>query len=163
MQARGEAAVERGAIEVRIHGTAVCLGTRAAILRGPSGAGKSDLALRCLNLPASGAAGQAMRLVADDQVIVRTTARGLEAAPPRQLEGLLEVRGLGVIRIPFQAPVSLSLLVDLVTTPVERLPDPWPTEDIAGIQLPILKVAAFEASTAGKVALALAAEPWGAT
>ncbi len=34
-----------------LHGTAIAIGGRAALIRGPSGAGKSDLALRCLGVP----------------------------------------------------------------------------------------------------------------
>ena len=48
--------------------------------------------------------------------------RGRRApGPPTALAGLLEVRGLGIVRLPYAAPVRLALAVDLGTHG-ERLP-----------------------------------------
>jgi hypothetical protein len=55
----------------------------------------------------------------------------------------------------------LSLLVDLVAPEqVERLPDPWPSDMLLGVSLPVLQLAPFEASAPLKLALALTREPW---
>ena len=49
-------------------------------------------------------------------------ADGLASAPP-ELAGLLEVRGLGLVRLPCTAAARLALAVDLAAAP-ERLPRP---------------------------------------
>jgi len=142
-----------------VHATCVALGSggrwRGVLLRGPSGSGKSDLALRAIE-----AGG---RLVADDQTHLAVEGRGrarrLVATPPPVLAGLIEARGLGIVKLgrtQLLARVPLGLLVDLVpSTKVERLPDPA-HETILGIALPIVALAAFEASAIAKLHLALA-------
>ena len=50
-----------------------------------------------------------LELVADDQVLIEDG----RASPPRALAGLLEVRGLGILRITHQAPVTLMLVLAL--------------------------------------------------
>lgn len=150
-----------GASEALVHGTAVALGDRAALLRGPSGAGKSDLALRTLQLPPGGPAGGPLWLVADDQVLLTRAGDTLRAAAPARLAGLIEVRGLGILAMPHVPSARLVLLVDLVASgQAERLPDPWPYEILAGVGLPVLKLPAFEASAPAKLALALGRQPW---
>jgi HPr kinase/phosphorylase len=60
-------------------------------------------------------------LVADDQVEIGTDGM---ARPPQALAGLLEVRGLGLMRLPFLDVVRPVLLAELVAGPVARLPEP---------------------------------------
>ncbi|MDX2307744.1 MAG: HPr kinase/phosphatase C-terminal domain-containing protein [Hyphomicrobium sp.] len=144
-----------------VHATAVRLGPRAALIRGQSGSGKSDLALRCLGLARSVLAPAPMELVADDQVCLTRVGIELLASSPAPLAGLIEVRGLGILRVPFHAPAPVVLLVDLVVSGgVERYPDPWPTEIIMGLELPVMRLAAFEASAPLKLAMALERQPW---
>lgn len=133
---------------VTIHGTAVGLGGVAVLLRGPSGSGKSDLALRLID-------GGAL-LVADDRVALVADGGRLMAAPPAELAGLLEVRGVGIKRLEHQAPLPVGLVVDLVWPErVERLPEPA-TARYQDIYVRLLALAPFEASTAAKIRLALA-------
>ncbi len=149
------------ATEIIVHGTAVALGGRAALLRGASGSGKSDLALRAVSTPTRCLVEASFELVADDQVVIRTAERELTVSPPDRLRGLIEVRGLGIFKVPHRAEARLSLLVDLVgPNEVERLPDPWPADDLLGVSLPVLRLAPFEASAPLKLALALTREPW---
>lgn len=144
-----------------VYGTVVRLGHHAALIRGPSGSGKSDLALRCLGLSRSVLAPEPMELVADDQVEVERAGAELWAAPHPRLAGLLEVRGLGILKVAHHAPATLTLLVDLVLTGVAaRYPDPWPTEALLGVPLPVIYLAPFEASAPAKLALALERSPW---
>jgi serine kinase of HPr protein (carbohydrate metabolism regulator) len=139
-----------------VHGTCVAFGRRAALLRGAPGAGKSDLALRFLALSPDGA----MRpmLVADDQVFAEAAADGsvIVSAPPA-IAGKIEVRGLGIVEVPFQAEAELVLVCDLTDTKdVPRMPPESPdVTDIAGISLPLLRLAPFEASTPLKLKMAL--------
>src|SRR3954468_23707618 len=64
---------------------------RGVLIEGPSGSGKSDLALRALE------AG--FRLVADDRVVLWASEGRLFGRAPETLFGLIEVRGLDVIRV----------------------------------------------------------------
>ena len=138
-----------------VHATCVALKVgrswRALLLRGPSGAGKSDVALRLIE-----AGG---RLVADDQTHLAKVGRAVIATPPKSLAGLVEVRGVGIVKLgrdQLLARAPLGLLVDLVRPDqVERLPDPA-HEKVLDIDLPKVALAPFEASIVTKLRLALA-------
>lgn len=142
-----------------VHATSVALKHkghwRAVLLRGPSGAGKSDLALRLIETGG--------RLVADDQTHLAVEGRGkarrLVASPPPSLAGLIEARGVGIVKLARNQLLGcapLVLLVDLVpSTRVERLPEPA-SEVLLGISLKAIALAPFEASTPLKLRLALA-------
>ena len=139
-----------------VHGTCVALGRRGALLRGSPGSGKSDLALRFMALPGEGALQPL--LVADDQVWVEASANGtLIASPPQTIAGKIEARGLGIVEVPFLAEVQLVLVCDLVSeNDVPRMPpEPWERTVIAGVPLPALKLAPFEASAPLKLKMAL--------
>jgi serine kinase of HPr protein (carbohydrate metabolism regulator) len=138
-----------------VHATCIALqlGRRwhGVLLRGPSGAGKSDLALRLVE---GGA-----RLVADDQTAIVRQGRRLIATPPGTLAGLLEVRGIGIVKLgrtQLLARATVALLVDLVPPDrIERLPDPA-RETLYDVDLPALALTPFEASAPVKLRLALA-------
>ncbi len=138
-----------------VHATSVALRHKGRwqgmLLRGPSGAGKSDLALRLIE-----AGG---RLISDDQTHLAIRRRKLIATPPPALAGLIEARGVGIVRLgrgQLVAEAPVVLLVDLVVADkVERLPEPQ-RETILGVALPVLVLAPFEASTVTKLHLALA-------
>jgi len=137
-----------------VHATCVALRRgrtwRGVLLRGPSGAGKSDLALRLID--------EGARLVADDQTHVVAKGRALLASAPPTLAGLMEVRGIGIVKLaPSQllASARLALLVDLVpASKIERLPEPA-HETLEGVELPLLALSPFEASACAKLRLAL--------
>jgi len=142
----------------QIHATAIALDNRrAALILGPSGAGKSDLALRCI-LQGAWIDGRhrLATLVADDQVIVERNFDGLTAWPPDAIAGRIEVRGLGIVAMRHIASAAVTLVVELVDAPeIERLPDAASTAQLLGWDVPILRVAPFEASAHLKVLLAL--------
>ncbi len=132
-------------------GTCVAVDGRGVLLRGPSGAGKSDLALRLIDGGAE--------LVADDRVALASSAGVLTASAPPALRGLIEVRGLGVFRLPYRTSVPVSLVADLVDGQGERLPAPHQTT-ILGHALPAIGLSAKASSAAARVRLVLgAAEP----
>lgn len=141
-----------------VHATCVALGRKAALLRGPSGSGKSDLALRFLFLARRGpAALEPPALVADDQVLVRRDGDRVLATAPESIKGQIEVRGVGIVGVKLVAEAEVVLVVDLVEPgQVERLPSSGPTAQLAGIDLPLLRLAPFEVSAPIKLALALA-------
>jgi HPr kinase/phosphorylase len=129
-----------------VHGTAVAVDGGAILLRGPSGAGKSDLGLRLLDAGA--------RLVADDQVELRRAGREIMARAPAALAGLLEIRGIGIVRIEALDEAPLVMIVDLVLSgEVERLPEAR-TERLLDLTIPLIALAPFEASAAAKLRFA---------
>jgi serine kinase of HPr protein (carbohydrate metabolism regulator) len=134
---------------ILIHATTVAIDGRAVLLRGASGAGKSDLALRLIDAGA--------HLVADDQSELRRQGDSLMVRAPAALAGLIEVRGIGIVRLAALAEATVALVADLVLPEqVERLPTPC-NETVLGIVVPRITVAPFEASAAAKVRLALSA------
>lgn len=131
----------------RLHATTVAIGAVGVAIEGPSGGGKSDLALRLID---GGA-----RLVADDQTLVERRGDGLVARVPDAIAGLLEVRGLGIIQMPYLAEVPLRLIVvAAVATSIERLPVPE-SRELLGVPLPMLRLDPFAVSAAAKVRLAV--------
>ena len=139
-----------------VHGTCVALGRRGALLRGESGSGKSDLALRFLALAGDGELRPV--LVADDQVFVEPNGKGqLLASPPKTIAGKIEIRGLGIVAVPYLSEAELVLVCDLVTNnEVPRMPvEPWERTEIAGRLVPALKLAPFELSAPLKLKMAL--------
>ncbi|MDY6923422.1 MAG: HPr kinase/phosphatase C-terminal domain-containing protein [Pseudomonadota bacterium] len=135
-----------------LHGTVaarwrVGVGWRAVLITGPPGAGKSDLALRLL--------GRGWRLVADDYAHVIASGGTLYAVAPETISGRMEARGVEIVPVCARGPTRLSLAVELVDGPVERLPEPA-VRMIEGVALPLLRLDGFEASAVEKVAAALA-------
>lgn len=132
---------------MNLHGTCLVWQGIGVLLRGPSGIGKSDLALRLIE---SGAV-----LVADDQVLLTRDGDRILAAPPDILAGLLEVRGLGLLKFPYEKQAPITLVIDLVEPDqVERLPEPA-TADLLGVTLPLRTLFAREPSAHTKVRLAM--------
>lgn len=124
-----------------IHATAVLVGARAALIRGPAGAGKSILALRLMQAAQAGLIGFA-RLVGDDRVHVAAAHGRLTVRPAAALAGLLEIRGLGIRRLPFEPLAVAGWVVDLEAAGAARLPHAEAPEAVlAGIRLPRLAVA----------------------
>lgn len=139
-----------------LHGTAVAIGDAAALILGASGAGKSDLALRCLSLAPSPLIPVSATLVADDRVHVDRGAGCLTVRAPGTILGKIEVRGLGIVSVPFQHRASLKLIVELARAEsIERMPDPQPEREVLGLCLPLLRLAPFEASAPVKLLLGL--------
>jgi serine kinase of HPr protein (carbohydrate metabolism regulator) len=124
---------------------------RAVLLRGPSGAGKSDLALRLV--------GAGARLVADDQTDLARQGNQLIASAPERIAGLIEARGIGIVKLGRDQTVrraAVVLLVDLAPPErIARLPEPA-SENVLGVDLPVVSLAPFEASASAKLRLALA-------
>jgi HPr kinase/phosphorylase len=124
--------------EIRtLHASAAARDGAGVLLLGPPGSGKSDLLLRLIH--------HGFTLVADDQVQLN----GLHASAPKNLAGLLEVRGLGIARFPY-TDATLMLAVNLAPGP--RLPEPKRLPDI---DLCVINLDPGAASAPLRVALAL--------
>lgn len=134
---------------LQIHATAIAINGHAVLLRGMSGAGKSDLALRLIDAGAS--------LVTDDQSVLTRHGDALIVRSPSTIGGLIEVRGIGIMRIAAVTEAPVAMIADLVApNKVERLPARR-REEILGISLPVIEIAPFEHSAPIKLRLALRA------
>ncbi len=129
-----------------LHASCVAIDGRAVLIEGRSGAGKSDLALRLIDRGAT--------LVSDDYTLLRRRDGVLRASPPETIQGRIEVRGIGVLEMPFVADMPVAALVLIEEMP-ERLPPPGQARRIAGVEIPQFAVAALEPSAPVKVELAV--------
>jgi HPr kinase/phosphorylase len=131
---------------LQLHASCVQVAGIGVLLCGASGSGKSDLALRMIQTEA--------RLIADDRVDLTREDGDLVARCPRPIQGLLEVRGVGIVRVETQASAKIGLAIDLVgREQVDRLPAAR-TRDYLGVAVPVLALDPFEFSAAAKVAIA---------
>jgi HPr kinase/phosphorylase len=133
---RGKAA--HNAVSMQIHASCAAREGHGVLLLGPPGAGKSDLVLRLLN--------HGFALVADDRVDIEDGV----ARPPAALAGLLEVRGLGLMRLQHDSQATIDLAVSLGRA--ERLPHP---ETYPPLGVPLVHIDAQACSAPHRVALAL--------
>ncbi|MSO90051.1 MAG: hypothetical protein EXR01_00435 [Acetobacteraceae bacterium] len=124
---------------MNIHASCVAREGMGVLLTGPAGSGKSDLLLRLLS--------RGFALVADDRVEIF----GLLARPVPALAGLLEVRELGIVRLPYMPEARLVLAVEL-TAATTRLPEPARHQLL---DIPLLRLDPNLISAPERVALAL--------
>ena len=129
----------------RLHATTVAIDGMAVLIEGASGSGKSDLALRLIDRGAI--------LVSDDQTLVVRAGATLLARAPTTIAGRIEVRGIGILAMPYVEDVPVALLVR-VDGAIERMPE-RSVRNIAGIDVREVAIAPFEASAPIKVELAL--------
>ena len=143
-----------------VHATCVAIDGAGVLLLGPPGSGKSDLALRLIcdrsgHLPEKVEDGPI--LVSDDRVLLRAEGGDVRASPPDTIAGRLEVRGVGVLSLPYVPDVAVALAVELVPPDqVPRIPDRRPvalTKD--GASVPLIHLAPFEASAPAKLIMAV--------
>ncbi len=119
-----------------LHASCVVLGEAGVLIRGASGAGKSTLA-RQLVLDAR-PEGHG-RLVGDDRVRVNVCHGRLVARAVPAIAGRLEIRGIGILPVPFEPAAVVRLVVDLVSELAARMPNEDEAQtEIGGIILPRL-------------------------
>lgn len=123
-----------------IHASAVLVGAKAVLIRGPAGSGKSRLAWDLLEAARQGALPFA-RLIGDDRVHIEAHAGRLLVRPAETLIGLLEIRGLGIRRLPYEPLAAIGVVVDLAAEDAARMPEAEALEaDVSGLSLPRLPV-----------------------
>ena len=143
-----------------VHATALVVGETGILITGPSGSGKSRLAMELLQ--SARVAGRFAALVADDQVLLRAVGGRVLAVTPKTISGLIELRGIGILRVPGLQRAVMHLAI--AVTPQDdatRLP---PADDRyepgAGLSLPMVHAVAghlrnplelVEALTEGKM------------
>lgn len=122
-----------------VHASAVLIGARAVLIRGPSASGKSRLAWELIEAARGGAVAFA-RLVGDDRVHLQAAGGRLLVQPNEALAGLIELRGVGILRRDHEPCAVVGLVVDLATADAERLPERREIV-VEGIPIPRLAVA----------------------
>jgi serine kinase of HPr protein (carbohydrate metabolism regulator) len=122
------------------------------VIMGPSGVGKSDLALRML--------AEGWSLVADDWTTLWVSGGQLYASAPPRIQGLLEVRGVGILTLNSsyrtQPLARIQLAVSATHEPIVRLPtaEQW---DYQGVSVKHLRLDPRPASASLAIAAAFAA------
>lgn len=96
------------------HASCVAVGERALLILGAPGSGKSALALDLMALGAT--------LVSDDRTVLRRAGDAVTASPHPRLAGLIEARGVGVLRAPYRDAATVALALDLDEEEPDRLP-----------------------------------------
>ena len=130
-----------------IHASAICVMGQGVLFLGDSGSGKSDMSLRMI-------AQYGAKLISDDRVDIKNVNNCLIASAPKSIQGLLEVRGVGIVDVPTIDQSEINIVVQLVTSNIDRMPEKA-TYEIEGITLPFIKINPFEASSTAKILAAL--------
>ena len=95
--------------------------------------------------------------MADDQLIISKNDNTLLASPAANIHGMLEVRGVGIVHLPYEQDVPLALAIELVNRDrVERMPEAT-FFDCLGLQVPLHLSSPFDASTPAKIRLLISA------
>lgn len=129
-----------------LHANAVVFEKAGILIRGEARAGKSSLSFALMKLAEE--TGRFCRLVGDDRILVEREGDRLIARGHPAIQGMIERRGEGIIRVPFEPAVVLRLVVDLV--PADDPPRAPTAEgshaEICGVKLPRLALAAGRSS-----------------
>lgn len=130
-----------------IHANCVRYQNKGILITGASGSGKSDLALRIID--------QGGELVSDDYVNVEDIDGELFAKTAPNIEGMIEVRGVGLINMDYIPESKIDLVLNLVSLEkIDRMPEIKKyTHNSATI--PLYDYYAFEASAIAKLKVIL--------
>ncbi len=130
----------------KLHATSVALEDNGVAIFGESGSGKSDLALRLID---SGAT-----LISDDITLFSKSQRGIDLFSVEKTRGLLEVRQIGIITVPYVDGINLKLIVQLTDSNVERVPTKKNTKFL-GFKLPKIEINGKNSSSVAKIKIKL--------
>jgi hypothetical protein len=121
-----------------IHASCVVVGEAGILIRGESGSGKSTLARALLDH--GDRCGLFARLVCDDRVTLCLTHDRVIARAVPPIAGRLEIRGFGIVDLPYETAAVVRLVVDCGITPF-RFPDAEGLQtDLLGVTLPRIAV-----------------------
>ena len=129
-----------------IHSTSVVIDDNGVLILGDSGSGKSDLALRLIDNGAT--------LISDDISICRKNSNNIYLYCPPEIKGLLEVREIGIITVPFVESIKLRLVVNLRSKNNERFPKDNSFK-ILGIKIPLISIEGKNSSAVAKIKVKL--------
>ncbi|MEM6857692.1 MAG: serine kinase [Pseudomonadota bacterium] len=133
-----------------VQASAVAINGRCVLIEGEPGTGKSSLALALISRGA--------QLIGDDGVYLsRREADGnacVCASPPPNIEGLIEVRGVGLMTRPLAPPTPVALVLSLAAK-TERLPESLKHRSWLGCAIPVLPFAPGSIAPAERALAAL--------
>lgn len=112
-----------------VHASCVAVSGKAVLITGASGSGKSSLALQLMAYGAT--------LISDDQTELTRSLKGINASAPKTIAGLIEARGVGILKADCAASSVVALVVDMDKLQTHRLPPPL-TTTLLGVTLPCL-------------------------
>ena len=130
----------------RMHSSSVVIEDNGVLILGNSGCGKSDLALRLIDNGAT--------LISDDISICRKNSNNIYLYCPPEIKGLLEVREIGIITVPFVERIKLRLVVNLKSNNNERFPKDSSFR-ILGIKIPTINIEGKNSSAVAKIKVKL--------
>ena len=130
----------------RIHSSSIVIDDNGVLILGDSGSGKSDLALRLIDNGAT--------LISDDISICRKNSNNIYLYCPPEIKGLLEVREIGIITVPFVERIKLRLVVNLRSKNNERFPKDNSFR-ILGIKIPLISIEGKNSSAVAKIKVKL--------
>ncbi len=130
-------------MSLNIHATCVNIDSKGVLILGDSGSGKSDMALRLITLFSA-------KLVSDDRTDVFNDSGIIKAKAPNTLKGLLEVRGVGIVKQEYEKETKVDLVIKLTDNKIERMPLPQ-SYKIEGIEIPMYYINPFESSAPSKI------------
>ncbi len=128
----------------RVHGTLLSIFGEGVLITGESGIGKSEVALELVN--------RKHLFVGDDAIDVISFAGILIGKAPKMSREFIEVRGVGIINLKGMFGIqsvlkehNISFIVELVhlhdvKSSVERLGKSYTYKEIAGTEIPVLKI-----------------------
>ncbi len=130
----------------RMHSSSVVIDDNGVLILGDSGSGKSDLALRLIDNGAT--------LISDDISICRKNLNNIYLYCPPEIKGLLEVREIGIITVPFVEKIKLQLVVNLKSKNSQRFPKDNSLK-ILGIKIPLINIDGKNSSAVAKIKVKL--------
>lgn len=130
----------------RLHATSVAIEDNGVAIFGDSGSGKSDLALRLID---SGAT-----LISDDITVFSKLEKNINLFGIENTKGLLEVREVGIITVPYVEGIKLKLVVRLTDKVIERIPKKNQI-NLLGLKFPKLEINGKNSSSVAKVKVKL--------
>lgn len=113
-----------------LHANCIAVAGKGLLILGPSGAGKSSLSLQLIALGA--------QLVADDRTLVWAENQHLIAAAPTSITGLIEARGIGILRLLACPRIPVVAAIDLSEPATPARMPPQRSTVIADISLDFL-------------------------
>jgi len=125
--------------------SAVAIDGRAVLIEGSPGSGKSSLALALVDRGAV--------LIGDDGVCLANGSDQVIARPPPNIEGKMEIRGVGIVNLETtSAPLALILLLEAEGS---RLPEILEQREIFDCIVPVLPFRTGDAIQATRAEWAL--------
>lgn len=129
-----------------IHASAVAIGGQGVLLLGRSGSGKSDLALRLIDRGATLVSDDYCNITPSDDVPIITAVSAIA--------GKMEVRGIGIVDVPYVATAPLRLALQL-DAPVPRMAVEDSAISVGNWRVPGTALNAFDISAAIKTEILL--------